>query len=274
MTFLTVDQDKCKHDGICAAECPSKVIVFRRDDAFPISAKGAERYCIKCGHCMAVCPAGAITVSTLNTKNFVPVNQALLPGTEQVEHFLKARRSIRTFKDKTIHHTILEKLLSIAAYAPSGHNKQPVNWLVIEDKNRVKSIAGFVIEWMRYMIESKPELAASLDMKALCKAWDKGSDQICRDAPHIIIAHAPCAESSSQSACTIALTYLELAAFSLKLGACWAGFVEAAAEGFPPLLEELALPEGNKVYGAMLLGYPQYVYHKIPSRLSAQVNWK
>jgi Nitroreductase len=222
---------------------------------------------------MAVCPVSAITVSPFSSDIFEPVDQKMLPGAEQVEHLLKARRSIRTFREKKVDRAILKKLVDIAAYAPSGHNKQPVNWLVIEDKNRVKKIAGLVIDWMRVVIEKKPELAASMDMKALCRAWDKGSDQICRDAPHLIIAHAPRTESSSQAACTIALTYLELAAFSMKMGACWAGFVTAAAASFPPLIKELSLPEENRVYGTMLLGYPQYAYHRIPPRIPARITW-
>lgn len=29
MTLFVVDEDKCKRDGICVAECPTKIIALR-----------------------------------------------------------------------------------------------------------------------------------------------------------------------------------------------------------------------------------------------------
>jgi nitroreductase/NAD-dependent dihydropyrimidine dehydrogenase PreA subunit len=272
MNFLTVDQDKCKRDRICAAECPSKLIVFKENASFPEAVRMAEQYCIRCGHCMAVCPNDAISVSTVNG-DYLPVDPGLLPAANQVEHFLKSRRSIRGFKDKAVDHAVLEKIIEISSYAPSGHNTQPVHWMIIED-NKIQEIAALVVDWMRYMIKSKPEFAAAMSMKAICMAWDRKDDRICRNAPHIIIAHAPQDMSSSQGACTIALSYLELAAYSMGMGACWAGFVGMAAAVFPPLIKELALPEGHKVFGAMLVGYPKYTFSKIPPRNEPKIIWK
>ena len=187
---------------------------------------------------------------------------------------MKSRRSIRSFKKKKVDHAILAKLIDVAAYAPSGHNIQPVHWLVIEDKNEVHRIAGLVVDWMRYVIKNLPELAAFLHMEDICSAWDQGSDRICRDAPHIIIAHAPEEMSVSQGSCTIALSYLELTAYSMGIGACWAGFVGIAAGVFPPLMRELALPEGHKAFGAMMIGHPKYRYYKIPPRTAPRIIWK
>ncbi len=274
MSFLTVDHDKCKRDRVCAAECPLKLITFKEPDSFPDSIDGAEEICVSCGHCVAVCPNNAISVNTVNSVECLPVNPDLLPKPEQVEHFLKSRRSIRSFKNKTIDRTILAKLIDIASYAPSGHNVQPVQWLVIEDKKEVHRIASLVVDWMHYMIENMPEYAALMHMEAICSAWDQGSDRICRDAPHIIIAHAPEDLSMSQGSCTIALSHLELAAYSLGIGACWAGYVGAAAGLYPPLIQELALPEGHKAFGAMMIGHPKYRYHKIPPRTAPRIIWR
>ena len=274
MSFLTVDQTKCKRDRICAAECPARLIVFRELDAFPSSVKRAEQFCLRCGHCVAVCPHQAISVKTVNSVDCVPVDPGLLPAPAQVEHLLKSRRSIRSFKDKSVDRAILEKLIDVSAYAPSGHNMQPVHWLVVADKHQVRHIAGLVVDWMRYIIEHMPQIAAVMHMEAVCYAWDKGIDTICRNAPHLIIAHAPEDTHVSQGSCTIALTYLELAAYSMGVGACWAGFVGAAAETFPPLMQELALPEGHKAFGAMLIGYPKYQYHRIPPRTAPRIIWR
>ncbi|MBF0497994.1 MAG: 4Fe-4S binding protein, partial [Deltaproteobacteria bacterium] len=34
MSFLTIDQDRCKRDGICVAECPLGLIEIKGEDAF------------------------------------------------------------------------------------------------------------------------------------------------------------------------------------------------------------------------------------------------
>ncbi len=51
----TIDTDKCKKCGICAAICPQKAIVGDRTKGYVITDK-----CIKCGLCYAKCPFGAI----------------------------------------------------------------------------------------------------------------------------------------------------------------------------------------------------------------------
>jgi NAD-dependent dihydropyrimidine dehydrogenase PreA subunit len=54
MTFLTIDETKCKQDGICAAECPRGIIIQEDDKSFPQVAQADEASCMTCGHCVAV----------------------------------------------------------------------------------------------------------------------------------------------------------------------------------------------------------------------------
>ncbi|WP_104372520.1 nitroreductase family protein [Desulfocucumis palustris] len=274
MSIFTVDQTKCKKDGICAAECPISIISMPDKESFPAWAQGAEQMCIGCGHCVAVCPQGAISLGDMSPEKCSPVRGELLPGPEQAEHFLLTRRSIRKYKEQPVERELLQRIIQIASYAPSGHNLQPVHWLVIEKKEEIKRLSGMVIDWMRFMLKEKPEFALSLHMDKVVAGWDAGYDKICRGAPHLILAHAPKALPPAPAACTIALAYLELAAYSMGLGACWAGYFGAAAGLYPPLLQALALPEGHQAYGALMIGYPQFSYHRIPLRKEPAVTWR
>ena len=74
--------------------------------------------------------------------------------------------------------------------------------------------------------------------------------------------------------CHIALTYLELAAYSMGIGACWAGFIQAAATYAQSLFRYLQLPEGHASFGAMMIGYPKYKFTRIPMRNDARVIWR
>ena len=126
MSLLTVDQEKCERDGICAEVCPVRIIEFKNKDAFPSLIDGGDKLCIRCGHCVAVCPHGAMSHAIMKPEECQSVNNNWLFGLEQVEHFLRYRRSIRNYKNKQVEQKILTKLIGLARFAPSGHNFQPV----------------------------------------------------------------------------------------------------------------------------------------------------
>jgi len=295
--LLEIDAEKCGRDYLCAAVCPFKLITVNRKTQLPFPIDQAELQCIFCGHCVAVCPHGALSLKswkpgvakigpdgfliagplslrTMKPEECAPVNAKPLPPPEEVKELLTARRSIRLYKKQPVDRETLADLLDTARYAPTARNAQPVHWLVIEDAAEVKRLAGLVIDWMRRVIREDYKLAQDLNMKRLVAAWENGEDRICRGAPHLFVAHADGTLAASQSSCTIALTYLELAAFSHGLGACWAGFFHRAAASYAPLGEALNLPAGHQVFGAMMIGHPRVRYARIPVRKSAAVTWR
>lgn len=197
-----------------------------------------------------------------------------LPTSEQAELFLRSRRSTRGYKDKRVPRDVLEKLIDIARYAPTGSNAQPVQWLVVEDTSEVRRLAGLVSDWMAIMVKKMPP-GVDLDRaNSLVERQQMGQDVVMRGAPHLIIAHAPKNLPTAGQDGTIALTYLELSAYSLGLGACWAGFFQMAAILHPPIMESLELPEEHRCLGALMIGYPRYKFSRVPVRNQPPVIWR
>jgi nitroreductase/NAD-dependent dihydropyrimidine dehydrogenase PreA subunit len=273
MPLFVADPARCKADGICVAECPTRIIELSPGDGTPKVAAALEEFCRNCGHCVAVCPHGAASITGMAPEQLPRVRQDWLLGREQVTHFLRARRSIRSYTPQPVARDVLAGLLDVARYAPSASNRQPVRWLVIYQTAEVRRLAGLVLDWIRACLPTQAP-AARRNNERLMAAWDAGVDVICRGAPHIIVACGPENLPISATDCAIALTYLELAAPSFGLGACWAGFFTAAARQWPALQEALELTEGHIVCGAMMIGYPRYRYYRLPLRNEAQVIWR
>jgi nitroreductase len=168
---------------------------------------------------------------------------------------------------------VLAKLIDVARFAPSASNRQPVRWLVIHEGAEVRRLAGLVVDWIRAALPTQTT-AARRNNQRVISLWESGIDMICRGASHLIVACGPTDSPWAASDCAIALTYLELAAPSLGLGACWGGFFTAAARQWPPLQEALALPDGQVVCGALMVGYPRYRYHRLPGRNEPQITWR
>lgn len=274
MALFVVDEEKCNRDGICVAECPMKIIELKDKESIPEPVPWAEELCIDCGHCVAVCPYGALSHRSMAPEKCPPLIKDLVPSPEHVEHILRSRRSIRTYKDKPVERDIITKLIDIAHFAPTGHNHQQVNWMVTQDAKDVQKFAGITVDWMRFMIKEQPEMVGEMHFDLIVAGWDLGIDSVCRNAPHLIITHAPAEDPLAPSACTIALSYLDLATPSFGLGACWAGLFGGAATFWPPMQDALELPEGHICLGAMMLGYSKYKYHRLPLRNEAQVTWR
>lgn len=274
MSLFTIDQDKCKRDGLCVKECPARIIEMTDKEAFPSPVENAEENCLKCGHCVAICPHGALSLKDMPLDECPSLQKELLPGAENIKQFLTARRSIRRFKEQPVPHDLLNDLIDIARYAPTGSNKQQVNWMVFEDPAEVRRMAGMVIDWARLMAPKVPDAAMATRMDRMTSAWDNGIDPILHEAPHLILVHSQADLPSAQTDCVIALTYLELYAYSQGLGTCWAGYFNSAANVYPPLAQALNLPAGHKCFGAVMLGYPQYKYTRIPKRNAPLLTWR
>jgi len=275
MSLITVDPELCRQDGICASECPMKIIDFdAQGGALPALLKGAEALCIDCGHCVAVCPTAALTHKNLSPADCLPVNPEWLLDPARAAHFLRNRRSIRVYKKKPVAREDMAKLLDIARYAPSGHNLQPVKWLVIDGPEKVQRHTAHVADWMRHMITEHPEMAGPMNLERIVGAWEQRVDVICRNAPALVLATAGKNDRTAPAACTLAVAYLDLAAPSLGMGSCWAGYFGVAAAQWPALRQALALPEGSITYAAMMVGYPKYTYHRMPTRKPVDVVWK
>ncbi len=272
MSLFKVNQEKCKRDGICAKECPTKIISFT-DEKFPTPVENAEEYCLNCGHCVAVCPHSALTLNKIILDDYPLVQKHLLPSGETIKEFLKSRRSIRKYQKKAVSHDLLAELIDLGRFAPTGSNKQQVHWIVFEDTAKIHQLSSLVIEWVKLMVKKIPDPITVKRMERLVSSWENGEDRIVHGAPHLIVTHASSNQPSASSDCVIALTYLELYAFSKGLGTCWAGYLTSAANAYAPLREALGLPEGHKCYGAAMLGYPQYQYNRIPDRNAPLVTW-
>jgi NAD-dependent dihydropyrimidine dehydrogenase PreA subunit len=162
MSLFTIDPVKCKRDGFCAEVCPLHLIDFTDREAAPKPVEGGEEECLRCGHCMSVCPHGALQLGVITLSAFTPIAKEFSLSFEQVDQLLRGRRSCRVYKAKMVPRRILEQLIRMGGYAPSGHNSQPTSWLVIHDRSEVRRLAGLTVEYLRKMLENEPEFARSL----------------------------------------------------------------------------------------------------------------
>lgn len=274
MRLFTIDDNKCTRCNCCAIDCPAQVIQSATKEAVPDEVIGASESCIDCGHCVAICPTGAFSLETMKILECSEIDKKLLPSDEHMAEFLKSRRSVRRFKNKKLSREELSYLIEVARYAPTGSNKQKVEWTVFEESEKVNKLASLVVEWTKSLAGNIPDVKTASTMAKIGNSWDRGNDSILHGSPYLILVHAQENLPSAEADCVIAMTYLELYAASRGLGTCWAGFLNAAANSYKPLLKELDLPEGHKCFGAVMIGYPKHQYKLIPERKKANINWR
>lgn len=274
MSLFTIDDKKCKRDGICVAECPMKIIEMVDETSVPTPTAEAAEKCIQCGHCVAICPHGAFGHNLMKSEDFPPIKKEWKLSVDQAEQFLRSRRSIRTYKKKDVKQEHLNQLIEIARYSPTGTNTQQVDWLVINSREEVKRLTSMVVDLIRGMIAAEHPMSERYNLAGFVTAWEQGVDLISRGAPALVMTHAPKEYAMAPIDCTSALTYYDLAAPTLGLGACWAGFFMIALTQYQPLIDALELPEGHAVFGAMMTGYPKFRYQRLVPRKVANITWK
>ena len=158
MGLLVIDESKCKKDGICAGECPVAIIQLQEGDGYPELVPGGDAVCLICGHCVAVCPHGALSHEKIPIKDCPSIKKELTINEEQAVQFLRSRRSVRFYKEQPVEKDKIQRLIEIARYAPTGSNSQLVEWLVFTDKAKINKLAELTVDWMRHILKVDPPI--------------------------------------------------------------------------------------------------------------------
>lgn len=276
MELLTIDRDKCKQDGWCAKVCPAGLIRMSKKDGYPaLVARGelAWMACIRCGHCVSVCPHGALDHAEIRREQCAPIQKQLRIGRDQAVQFLRARRSIRAFLDRPVEKETLQQLVEIARYAPTASNAQDLVWMVWTKKDSIRQCAEWTMAWMKDLVATQPHVKYASYLPAMVKAWDKGIDVVLRGAPALVLVAAPKENRNGLVDVTCALSYLQLAAPPMGLGTCWAGLLQAAMAGWPEFARHYPLLTTHPHFYPMMVGYTDVRYYRLPERKPPQIQW-
>ncbi|HUW62291.1 MAG TPA: nitroreductase family protein [Candidatus Bathyarchaeia archaeon] len=261
MSLIHIDESKCARDGICVRDCPMGLLEMAPGEP-PREIPEAESTCLACGHCAAICPTGALSLRGTDPAT-LPDGGLPRLAVEEVEQLLRTRRSVRIYKKEPVPRDVLRRVIEAARWAPTATNRQGVNWLVVEDAEKVHRLAAMVVDGLRTI----PYFTRAV------QAWERGLDMILRGAPHVLVAHAATDGFEPAIDAAIGLTYIELAAHAHGLGTCWAGVLMAAARLKREIPKFLEIPEKHKICAAMMIGYPTYEYKRIPPRNELNVRW-
>lgn len=276
MGLLTIDTNKCQKDGACVRECPFAIIAFREDTGYPEIVPGGESGCIACGHCVAVCPYGALSHEEVRIQDCPDIQQRLTINEEQAVQFLRSRRSTRLYDERPVEEEKIQRLIEVARYAPTASNMQEVEWLVLREKSKIRGLAAATIDWLRKRLGDDPNMAILYPrFPLIVKLWDDGRDSILRNAPVLVIATAPKEAANGMVDVTLALCSVDLLAPAMGLGTCWAGLLQGALLASSSLRDLAGIPADHGHYYPLMLGYPKVErYYRLPERRPPKITFR
>jgi nitroreductase len=233
-----------------------------------------QQQCFGCGHCVAVCPEGALDHTLAPLAKQVPIGDFPVLDAATAARFLRSRRSIRCYKQESVPKEVLLQLLDIARFAPSGCNSQGLSYVVVTKRELMEKLTGATVQWLEEQIRNNA--AWAMPFAGLAASYrNTKRDVILRDAPHLIVATAPKEHIFAKVSARYSLAYVELLAPALGLGTCWAGFLEACAfSGNPELYRLLDIGKNLDIAGAVMAGYPCYTYQRLVDRNPLEVAWR
>jgi nitroreductase/NAD-dependent dihydropyrimidine dehydrogenase PreA subunit len=252
-----IDKEKCVRCGKCSKDCVSQIIKINSKN-FPTINAVDEKFCIKCQHCLAICPVGAISILNKTPKNSEICEN--FPSDEQLLKLIKSRRSIRHYEPENLPLETMEKLKNMLKYPPTGCNHHKLHFSIIEDVEVMNRFRNRTNNKIKKMFLAAGENIVTKKFARYKKAFLEGNDVIYRNAPHLIVVsspiNAPCANEDG----IISLSYFELYAQSLGVGTLWCGFAQLCLKIFPDLCEFLEIPDNYKPVYVMLFGSTKTKY--------------
>jgi nitroreductase len=188
---------------------------------------------------------------------------------------MRSRRSVRNFKSDPVDDAVLADLVEFAVSAPSGSNCQNWQFLVVNGREKVWSLAleiGKFFEklnrlarnpFIRYLsvlamggalIRYHRDHMESVEM-ALREAA-AGNDLLFHSAPALVMLHGTGEGSTPLEDAQYASYNMTLLAHALGLGTCYIGYAVESINRASFIKRFLGIPGANRVYAVLAVGYP------------------
>jgi nitroreductase len=232
-------------------------LIINNQTAFPTIKGGKEENCLKCQHCLAVCPEGAISIWGKQPENSIPGNSQV-PKSDELANLMQTRRSIRKFTKDEIDTDLIHHLIAMASYAPTAKNENSVQFTVVDNRKEMSKLRELAYNQIKKASQENRIPEAHLYLNNFQNVWEtKQIDVIFRDAPHLLIASAPKNGTFPVIDCGIAMTYFDLLANSNGIGTLWDGFAKYVFEDVAPeLKKEMGIPENHVISTVIVFGKP------------------
>lgn len=297
MYEIKINTEICKKCGNCAMVCPVGVLEQTTKGATPTLTGDHRERCIGCGQCTAICPQGAVQHSEFPKDSIQAIKFNQMPTTEQVQTLLKTRRSIRAFRDKPLPKDTIEAIIDGARFAPTGHNSQSTEFLVIQDRALLDEVTALVIEYIKFeikrfsnpffktmaMLGNREKAESGLHeipgFKRKVQMFESGADPILNGAPVLLAFHARRTVGFADVNAQLALQNASLVAHALGIGNFYTGWLLAPCRApmarawnrrIPDLL---GIPSDNVLYSALALGYPKPRFKNMIERKPPTIIW-
>ena len=260
MPILGIDQEKCIKCKLCIKACIRRYV--EDEERKIIKFQDPTGTCGLCGHCIAVCPTEAILYEKLGDEPFsfegIETLQKIIPY-DTIYPFLRAHRSIRNYKKERVPSDMLEKVVKVMQYAPTGGNLRSEKYAILSEPEKIQALSNGIIEELLKTPSLKIRYEEAFEIRR--KIY---KNPVFFDAPHVIFVYSPIGAYLEWINIGILVTYGRLAAESLGLGTCWNGWSLMAFKANKKLLKLAGIRGAG--WGAFTIGYPNIQYKRCPPR--------
>ena len=164
--MITINRELCIGCGLCVNDCFANDIELSDGTARP---KG--RFCMECGHCLAICPQNAITLEGFPSSDIIDVDDDDRADPDKLLRLMKTRRTVRSFTDEKVSSQDLQKILDMGVYSPKGGNIQNVSYVVIEEN--LSHVRKLAIESLYRISDLSEEQKKIPNMIRYAEKWKK-----------------------------------------------------------------------------------------------------
>ncbi len=247
MDKITVDSSLCVGCGKCVKDCVAFALYLENGKA------KVREGCIECGHCFAICPAGAVDMPAYDKSECTDITSMEEIDSDTLLQAMKSRRTIRQYKNIPVEQEKIDKILAAGRYAPTGGNSQNVAFTILEDSRA--EIERECVKLFRTGVNLGSKFVKFLENTEINDSF------FFKGAPLIIVVSGHDSVNAS-----LASAYMEIMANSLGLGVLYSGFFCSCTKLNPKIKAKLRLPKGHKVVTCMIIGYPDVEYKRIAPR--------